>query len=113
MGTMAEYPREFAFDVLLRDGEAVRLRPIRPEDAQLEQAFFGRVGRESAYFRFFRAKSSLSPDELRYFTNVDYRDRMAFIAMAAALVAVVVSGSDERDKMGSRGRSGASFASPE
>ena len=44
---------------------------------------------------------------------VRFGDWLAFLAMAAALAAVVVSGSDERDKMGSRGRSGASYAAPE
>ncbi len=78
---MAEYPTEFQFDVLLKDGAVVQLRPIRPDDAQREHEFFGRVRPDSAYFRFFGAKSDLSPDDLRYFTNIDYHDRMAFIAL--------------------------------
>jgi acetate---CoA ligase (ADP-forming) len=78
---MADYPTDFEFDVLLKDGEVIHLRPIRPDDAEREQRFFQRVGAESAYFRFFRAKHDLSPEELRFFTNVDYDDRMAFIAL--------------------------------
>jgi acetate---CoA ligase (ADP-forming) len=78
---MAAYPSDFEFDVLLKDGEVTHLRPIRPDDAEREQRFFKRVGAESAYFRFFRAKHELSPEELRFFTNVDYDDRMAFIAL--------------------------------
>ena len=75
---MTEYPSEFEFDVLLKDGAVIQLRPIRPDDAERERAFFTRVGRESAYFRFFRNKPELTPEELRYFTNVDYDERMAF-----------------------------------
>ena len=78
---MTEYPAEFDFDVVLIDGETVRMRPIRPEDAELEARFFARVGAESAYYRFFRAKSELTSEELEYFTNVDYRDRMALIVL--------------------------------
>ena len=78
---MADYPKEFEFDVLLRDGEAIQLRPIRPDDAELERAFITRVGAESLYFRFFKAKRDLSPEELRYFTTLDYNERMAFIAL--------------------------------
>lgn len=78
---MADYPTEFEFDVLLRDGAVLHLRPIRPDDMEREKAFFERVGPESAYFRFMYSKSELSPEELRYFTNVDYDDRMAFVAI--------------------------------
>lgn len=78
---MAAYPGEFAFDLLLRDGEVVQMRPIKPDDLELEQDFITRVGPQSLYFRFFKAKRELSPEELRYFTNVDYDDRMAFIVL--------------------------------
>ncbi len=78
---MAEYPSDFEFDLLLRDGEVVQMRPIKPEDLELEQDFITRVGPQSLYYRFFKAKRELSPEELRYFTNVDYDDRMAFIVL--------------------------------
>lgn len=78
---MADYPSEFEFDVLLKSGEVIHLRPIRPEDAPREKEFFTRVGSESVRFRFFRAKEELTPEELRYFTNLDYDERMAFIAL--------------------------------
>lgn len=78
---MAGYPREFEFDVLLKDGRVVHIRPIKPEDAPLEHDFIQRVGAQSMYQRFFMAKKDLSPEELRYFTTVDYEDRMALIAL--------------------------------
>jgi len=78
---MVDFPHEFEFDVLLRDGGVVHFRPIRPEDATLEHEFILRVGPQSMYQRFFRAKKDLSPEELRYFTTVDYDDRMALIAL--------------------------------
>ncbi len=78
---MPDYPKEFEFDVLLSDGRVIQLRPIRPDDAERERAFIARVGPQSSYFRFFQVRKELSPEELRYFTNVDYDDRMAFIAL--------------------------------
>ncbi len=78
---MAEYPAEFEFDVLLKDGRSIHFRPIRPEDAPREREFIHRVGPESSYFRFFHVKTDLSPEELRHFTTLDYEDRMAFIAL--------------------------------
>jgi acetate---CoA ligase (ADP-forming) len=78
---MAEYPSEYELDVLLRDGGGARIRPITPDDAELVKAFFERLGPESRYYRFFQVKNTLEPEEIRHFTNVDYDDRMALIAL--------------------------------
>src|SRR5690606_20709627 len=32
--------------------------------------------------RFFRVKNTLDPEEIEYFTNVDYHERMALVAIA-------------------------------
>jgi len=79
---MAEYPREFDFDVVLKDGSVVRMRPIRPDDAEAEDRFVRRTSAESNYFRFFRYRTELTPEEIEHFTNVDYEDRMAFVVVA-------------------------------
>ena len=78
---MAAYPEDFEFDILLADGEVIQMRPIRPDDMELERQFVSRVGAQSLYFRFFKAKRDLSPEELRHFTTLDYDNRMAFIAL--------------------------------
>ncbi len=78
---MAEYPSEYELDVVLRDGAGAAIRPIRPDDDELLVDFFERLGPESRYFRFFRVKSSLDPEEVRYFTTVDYHRRMALVAI--------------------------------
>ena len=77
---MPEYPTEFEFDVLLKNGQPLHIRPIRPDDADREHRFFQRVGPESVYHRFFGMKLDLSPEELRHFTTLDYDNRMALIA---------------------------------
>ncbi|HEU4320180.1 MAG TPA: GNAT family N-acetyltransferase [Acidimicrobiia bacterium] len=78
---MAEYPSEYELDIVLRDGGGARIRPIRPDDGDLIQEFFEKLGPESRYYRFFRVKNTLEPDELEHFTHVDYRDRMALVAL--------------------------------
>jgi acetyl coenzyme A synthetase (ADP forming)-like protein len=75
------YPEEYEFDVALRDGGTVHLRPIRPDDAGRLVAFFEHLGPRSRYFRFFRLKERLEPVEVAYFTTVDYQKRMALIAL--------------------------------
>jgi len=78
---MAEYPSEYELDIVLRDGGGARVRPIKPEDAGLIRDFFETLGPESRYFRFFRIKESLEAKEVDFFTQVDYVDRMALIAL--------------------------------
>jgi acetyl coenzyme A synthetase (ADP forming)-like protein len=68
-------------DIVLRDGGGARVRPIKPEDAGLIRDFFETLGPESRYFRFFRIKETLEPKEVAFFTEVDYADRMALIAL--------------------------------
>ena len=70
---MAEYPADLEFDVVLKDGATARLRPVLPTDADALDRLFHRLSARAVYQRFFRAKTQLSPEELEYFTNVDYR----------------------------------------
>ncbi|MDX1447497.1 MAG: GNAT family N-acetyltransferase [Acidimicrobiia bacterium] len=78
---MASYPTEYELDIVTRTGESVRIRPITPADGDLLVDFFERLGPESRYYRFFRVKTTLPPEEVEYFTTVDYSTRMALIAL--------------------------------
>ncbi len=85
----SEYPLEWEADVVLRDGSTARVRPIRPDDSKMLDAFHRRQSQESVYFRFFRYRPELSDKELSYFTTIDYDARMAFVALVGdTLVAV-------------------------
>jgi len=76
---MAQYPVDYEFHVVLADGGIARIRPITPDDAPALDEMFHRMGRDTVYQRFFRHKALLTPEELEYFTTVDYADRMAFV----------------------------------
>ena len=73
------YPEHWEADVVLRDGGTAHLRPISPEDSDAVQAFHVRQSQASVYLRFFTYKATLSTKELHRFTEVDHRDRVAFV----------------------------------
>ncbi len=68
---------------VLDDGARVTARPIRPEDAQIEQAFVRGLSRDSRYSRFMGEVSELSPAMLERFTHNHYPDDYALIVTTA------------------------------
>src|SRR3954464_12888795 len=68
-------------DVVLSDGGTVHVRPVRPSDADALVAMHGRLSPESIYFRFFSPKPRLTDKEIERFTIVDFRDRVALVAV--------------------------------
>jgi acetyltransferase len=76
------YPVELIDEVTLRDGSKVVVRPIRPEDAELEREFVEGLSPESRYFRFFYQLHELTPQMLARFTQVDYDRELALVAVA-------------------------------
>ena len=73
------YPEHWEADVVLRDGGTAHLRPIHPSDSDAVQAFHVGQSQKSIYMRFFAFKSKLSAKELKRFTEVDYKDRVALV----------------------------------
>jgi acetyltransferase len=75
------YPSEYVHRWQLPDGRVVTLRPIRPEDARIEEEFVKGLSAESRYFRFMDTMRELTPRMLVRFTQIDYDREMAFIAI--------------------------------
>ncbi|HEX9684766.1 MAG TPA: GNAT family N-acetyltransferase, partial [Burkholderiales bacterium] len=75
------YPSHLVQRLTLRDGTAVTIRPIRPEDEDIEQEFVRKLSDESRYFRFRDAVRELSPRVLAQLTRVDYDRHLALIAV--------------------------------
>jgi len=75
------YPTHLVQQVQLSDGTDIVIRPIRPEDAELEQQFVRDLSSESKYFRFMSTIHELSLDMLVRFTQIDYHEEMALIAV--------------------------------
>jgi len=77
------YPTRLVTEWTAADGARVIVRPIRPEDAEIEQAFVRQLSPESRYFRFMDTIRELTPQMLVRFTQIDYDREMAFIAVTA------------------------------
>ena len=75
------YPAELATTVTLGDGTCLAVRPIRPEDAQLEQAFVAGLSADSRRFRFRGTMRQLTPADLARFTQIDYDREMALVVI--------------------------------
>lgn len=77
---MALDPATFAAERVLRDGGSIHLRVIRADDKTRLADHFSRLGAQSVYFRFFRAKRRLTDEELRQFTELDFRRHVGLVA---------------------------------
>lgn len=65
----------------LRDGTAIVLRLVTPEDKLQIADGFARWSPESRYTRFLAPKTTLTDDELRYLTEIDQENHFALGAI--------------------------------
>lgn len=65
----------------LNDGTHVLIRPLHEQDRQLEFEFISQMSAESFRTRFFGAVGHENVSLLDQMMDVDYRSRMAYIAM--------------------------------
>jgi len=87
--------RNYSATHILRNGTAILIRAVRPDDKMLFRTAFRNLDRDSVYMRFMGYKKDLTKTELEQATNVDF-DR------SVALVATVGSGEAETIVAGSR-----------
>jgi acetyltransferase len=82
------YPSQWQTEADLPGVRRMRIRPIRPEDETLYDAFFAHVAAEDRRLRFFGA-GDLSHGFLARLTQIDYAREMAFVAIAVATGALL------------------------
>jgi len=75
------YPAHLVEELQLNDGTDIVIRPIRPEDAEMEANFVRDLSTESKYFRFMNSVQELSQEMLVRFTQIDYHNEMALVAV--------------------------------
>ena len=63
----------------LRDGTPVCLRAIRTDDKERLRTGFERLSPQSVYQRFFHPVKTLTSNDLRQLTELDFRDRVALV----------------------------------
>jgi acetyltransferase len=76
------YPRELEETVQLKDGRAILIRPIQPEDAAREREFVSRLSPETLYFRFMMPVKELSAAMIERFTQIDYGRELALVGIS-------------------------------
>jgi acetyltransferase len=75
------YPSHLVSRWKLPNGETITIRPIRPEDASIEQSFVRDLSPQSKYFRFMQGLNELTQEMLVRFTQLDYNRELALIAV--------------------------------
>jgi GNAT superfamily N-acetyltransferase len=79
----------FRSAAVLRDGTAVCVRAIQPDDKERLRLAFARLSARTVYQRFFHPVNGLAADDLLRLTEIDFRDHVG-------IVLTVGAGSDER-----------------
>lgn len=74
------YPSHLISTWTVPDGTTVTIRPIKPEDAELEVNFVRTLSAETKYYRFMNTMRELPPAMVARLTQIDYDREMAFIA---------------------------------
>jgi acetyltransferase len=75
------YPTELESEFVLADGVRLKVRPVRPEDAEIERRFVASLSDQTRYFRFFYRLHELTPAMIARFTQVDYDREVALLAL--------------------------------
>ena len=73
-------PPTLRYEWTADDGSRVTIRPIQPEDREIEREFVRGLSANARYLQFLSAVKDLTPQMLDRFTQVDYPREMAFIA---------------------------------
>jgi acetyltransferase len=77
---VAPYPKKYIRDWQLKDGNAILLRPIRPEDETLFKELFESFSEETMRFRFFQIIKDITHETLTRYCNIDYDREIAIVA---------------------------------
>jgi RimJ/RimL family protein N-acetyltransferase len=77
--------------VTLSDGTVICYRPIQPADELALQRFHDQLSEESVRLRFMRVLPHLSEQQAHYFTHLDGRDRVAFVAVDPSVPTEIIA----------------------
>jgi acetyltransferase len=75
------YPVELQTTIVDREGKTLGIRPIRPDDEALIQAFSRRLTAEDIRMRFFGPVREMSHEMAARLTQIDYDREMAFLLL--------------------------------
>ncbi len=78
---VAPYPKSLERRVMLKNGKAAQLRPVRPEDEEMYKEFFSRVSPEDIRLRFFAPVKEFSHAFIARLIQIDYARAFAIAAI--------------------------------
>ena len=73
--------RDYSATETLRNGRAIEIRALRPEDRAGLLAAVGRTSDQSLYRRFFAFKRGFTDQEVDFYLNVDFVGHVALVAL--------------------------------
>lgn len=82
MPPRAPYPSQYEATFVLRNGQPVFVRPIRPDDEPRMREMFYDFSERTVYLRYHAAIKAMPHEKLQIFCNVDYDTEMALVALA-------------------------------
>jgi len=77
------YPAHLSRTWTLPSGQSLRVRPIRHDDGELEEAFVRGLSLESRYQRMLSGGTKVTPEWIDSMTHIDYQRHMAFAVSTA------------------------------
>ncbi|MDE2150478.1 MAG: bifunctional acetate--CoA ligase family protein/GNAT family N-acetyltransferase [Gammaproteobacteria bacterium] len=80
---LAPYPSQLAHDFRARDGERIRVRPVRPQDEPAVVAMLSQTDPEAIRLRFFRVIRHFSHAMAARLTQIDYDRELVLVAEPA------------------------------
>src|ERR1700682_4937754 len=72
------YPAHLSQTWILTSGDGLRVRPVRHDDGELEEAFVRALSLESRYQRMLSGGTKVTPEWIDSMTHIDYHRHMAF-----------------------------------
>ena len=77
---ISPYPTRYVTPWETKDGKSVLLRPIKPEDEEMERKALEGLSEDALRLRFFSAMRKITHEMLTRFCNIDYDREMVIIA---------------------------------
>jgi ribosomal protein S18 acetylase RimI-like enzyme len=82
----------YAARELLRDGSQIEIRALRREDEAEMLAAVGKTSAQSLQRRFFAMKRHFSDKERTFFMDIDFKNHVALVALAAEASRKIIVG---------------------
>ena len=79
---LRDYPAHLSRTWTLASGRSLRVRPVRHDDGELEEAFVRGLSLESGYQRLLTGGKKVTPEWIDSMTHIDYHRHMAFAVTA-------------------------------